>query len=36
VNLEKPNIGVADLPVDTPYGTFSIGQELFPQFDALR
>jgi hypothetical protein len=32
----KPNVGIASLPVGTPDGTFSIGQELFPGFEALR
>ena len=32
----KPKVAVADLPIDTPDGTFSIGQELFPEFEALR
>jgi hypothetical protein len=31
-----PNVGVANLPVNTPDGTFTIGQELFPQFAALK
>jgi hypothetical protein len=32
----KPKVGVADLPIETPDGIFSIGQELFPEFEALR
>ncbi|MEA2613324.1 MAG: hypothetical protein QOI52_1283 [Chloroflexota bacterium] len=32
----KPIVGVADIPVSNPDGTFSIGQELFPEFEALR
>jgi hypothetical protein len=32
----KPKVGVAVIPVSTPDGTFSIGQELFPEFEALR
>jgi hypothetical protein len=32
----KPNVSIADVPVDMPDGTFSIGQELFPEFEALR
>ena len=32
----KPKVSVADMPVDGRDGTFSIGQELFPEFEALR
>jgi hypothetical protein len=32
----KPDIGVADLPVEAADGTFSIGRESFPEFDALH
>ena len=31
-----PKVGVADIPVSALDGTFSIGQELFPEFEALR
>ena len=31
-----PRITVADLPVDTPDGTFVIGREAFPDFAALH
>jgi len=32
----KPTVGVADISVSSPEGIFSIGQELFPEFEALR
>jgi hypothetical protein len=32
----KPRVAVAEIKVDTPDGTFPIGRELFPDFDALE
>jgi len=32
----KPRVAVANVRVDTPDGTFSIGRELFPDFEALE
>jgi hypothetical protein len=32
----EPTIGVADPPVSSPDGTFSIGREAFPEFEVLH
>jgi hypothetical protein len=32
----KPRVAVAQISINTPDGTFSIGRELFPDFEALE
>ena len=34
--MSEPRIGVADLAIDSPDGTFEIGRESFPQFAFLK